>query len=406
MAVEIGDAGPVLLLFAYAFVFHIILVNFDLGLAMIIPFLKRHGEKTNNQFYLQWSRKYMRYLAIVYASAGVFATAFTVFLLTFYPPLIPLISDFLFVPYALAMVFLGVRLFSISAYWYTWNRLTPEKHYYLGLMLASTSFLVPFTLRLPMAFFNTPTGVISINPPRTDPFQLMFLNPTFWPFYLKSILGSIVLTCFILALVHTYHHHHDKNDDIDADKELESRMVKFYLKIGGVALLLLLLMGTWYLLSLAMTSSFKFNNIIGRFLGKTPRGLDMSPLFVLKMVVVTIQVVLVAFFLQKLLLKNEEITIKDEKIRRLIYLLAPLAVFGIIIGEIMNGLAQFPYLIAQPELVDQLPALDTNTILNPVAAVFDLYVISIFALGPLLLAFLVLMYYLLSGKLGNQTASY
>ncbi len=397
MAVEIGEAGPVLILFTYAFVTHIVLVNFDIGLGMIIPFMKRHGEKTNQHFYLDWARRYMRYLAIVYASAGVFATAFTVFLLTFYPPLIPLISEFLFWPYALAMVFLGLRLISISSYWYTWDRMSPKNHFRIGLLLASTSFLVPFTLRLPMAFFNIPTGVISVNPPRVDLLQLFLLNPTFWPLYIKSILGAFVITCFILAAVHSFYYYSTRED-----RESAAYVIKLYLVLGGAALLLLLPVGIWYLLIIGLESSFKFNNLIGSILGGNPQGVDVSPLLILKGIIVVIQGNIALYFLWKLIVRSEDFPIDEYRVRRLIYILAFLGPLGIIVGEVMNGFSQFPYLIAQPDLVAQIPEIDTNTILNPVAAVFDIYVISIFALVPLFLAFLVLLYYLVSGKVVDR----
>ncbi len=397
MTVEIGEAGPVLVLFTYAFVMHVVLVNFDIGLAMIIPFIKRYGEKHQRRFYIDWARRYMRYLAIIYASAGVFATAFTVFLFTFYPPLIPLISEFLFWPYVLAMIFLGLRLFSISSYWYTWDRMRPENHFRLGMLLSATSFLVPFSLRLPMAFFNVPTGIISIDPPLVDNFKLFFLNPTFWPLYIKSILGAFVITCFVLAAVHSFYYQGTRED-----RDCAAHVIRVYLLLGAVALFLLIPTGLWYLFILGQASSFKYNNLIGFLFGGTPQGVDVSILLALKALIVFSQASIAGFFLWKLAIRSEIFPIDEKRIRVLIHVLALLGPVGIVLGEVMNGFSQFPYLIAQPDLVNAIPELDTNSILNPIAAVFDLYVISIFALVPLLLAFLVLLYYLVSGKVVDR----
>ncbi len=397
MAVEIGAAGPVLLLFTYTFVFHIVLVNIDIGLALIIPFLKRYGEKTQNRLLLALSRRYMRYLAIIYASAGVFATAFTVFLLSFYPPVISLISRLLFWPYTLALIFLGIRLFSISAYWYGWDRFSSEKHFYLGLVLASTSFLVPFSLRLPMAFFNTPTGLVSENPPQIDVVLQFLLNPTFWPFYLKSVFGALVATSFMLLTVHGYYYCQKTEYAEDMTK-----LLKKYFSIGSASFIIAILAGIWYFFALSITSSFKFNNIVGSLIGKEPQGINMAIPFLFKLVVLVTQGTIIGIFLWKFYWKKENFELENSLIRKSLMVLGPLALITIIVGEIINGYSQFPYLISDPALVSVFPAIDTNQVLNPIAAAFDVYVITIFALVPLFLAFLVLLYYLISGKVIDQ----
>lgn len=68
------------------------MVNLGIAFSTVIPILKRKGEKENNEICLRTSKQLMNFYAATYGLAGVFGTAFTVFLLSFYQALSDLLD--------------------------------------------------------------------------------------------------------------------------------------------------------------------------------------------------------------------------------------------------------------------------------------------------------------------------
>ena len=390
-------ANPLIPISFMAFVFglHIVLVNIDIGLAIIIPILKRLGEIRGNQVFVDEARKYMRYFAIIYATAGVFGTAFTVFLLSFFPTFLKIAGIVLLFPFGFAVIFLILRLFSISAYWYTWYRLKPNYHFYLGLVLAATSFLVPFTFRTVFAFLNNPVGVESLSPLQLN-WGKMFSNPTLPPLYLKSIVGALAGTLFTLVTIYTYRLYKGLGD-----VETNKYFIRRYLSIGMWFLLLQFVLGFWYIAALSAFSPYKFSNIFGVWFGSGPIGGDYSLLFVFKMLLVAFQVFVVLYILYQMLEGEKDIFANKNNLYLLMGI-GPAALLTILVGEYLNAFSQLPYFIAVPELENQLPVINVSKSLNELAALIDIYAIAIFALIPLILAFLVLLYYILWGRISES----
>ena len=91
---------PIVVILSLALGLHIALVNLDIGLATLIPIMKRVGERREDEFLVRRAKSLMRYYAMTYAVAGVFGTAFTVALLAFYPAFIGLAGHLTWVPSA------------------------------------------------------------------------------------------------------------------------------------------------------------------------------------------------------------------------------------------------------------------------------------------------------------------
>ena len=388
-----ADPGLAIAIMAIVFGIHIVLINIDLGLGIIIPILKRIGEIRGNEVYVSEARKYMRYFAIVYASAGVFGTAFTVFLLTFFPEFLWLGGVLLIVPFGLAVVFLILRLFSIGAYWYTWDKLRGDYHFYLGLVLAFTSFAVPYAFRSVFAFLNYPAGVESISPLKLNPIK-MLTNPTLMPIYLKSVAGGVLAATFSLVSLYAY-----KVRKGESDKETASGFIKKYLNVGMWLLGLQVIFGFWYLASLSMYAPYKFGNIVGVWFGRSVSA-DYSWLFTIKMLLVAYQF-FVVFYIAFTSIQGKEFDVADDTTNKLLLGLGPAALLVIMFGEFLNAFSQLPYFVAQPALEEALPMINVYNSINELASVLDIYAIAFFAFIPLFLAFFVLLYYILAGKVSN-----
>jgi len=59
---------PVVFILSLAFGLHIALVNLDIGLATLIPIMKRVGERREDEFLVRRAKNLMRYYAMTYAT--------------------------------------------------------------------------------------------------------------------------------------------------------------------------------------------------------------------------------------------------------------------------------------------------------------------------------------------------
>ncbi len=388
-----ADPGIPLAMMAIFFGFHIVLVNVDMGLGIIIPILKRLGELKGKEVYISEARKYMRFFAIMYASAGVFGTGFTVFLLTFFPEFLWLGGIVAFAPFAVAILFLTLRFLTLTLYWYGWDRFKPELHFYIGIVLMITSFGVPFGFRAVFSFLNVPQGVENISPLELNVAK-MFTNPTLPPLYLKSIFGALAATFFTLVSVYTYRYYKKLGNQED-----NIYFIKLYLSYGMLFLFLQFITGFWYLGSLAAYAPYKFGNIAGAWFGGTVVS-DYSWLFALKLFFVAVQVGVILYIFYWMLEKGE-FNLNDKYTLYGLLSIGPASLLTIVLGEYLNAFSQLPYFVAQPSLEDALPMINVFNSINELAAIFDVYSVVIFAGIPLILAFLVLLYYVIAGKVNE-----
>ncbi len=369
---------PVSTLITLTFGVHIVLVNLDIALSIFIPWMKWKGTKEGDEFLVERAKYLMRYYAATYAVAGVFGTAFTVILLSFYPQFIGLAGHLTWVPFGLAILMIVLRFFSIVSYWYLWGKISNELHDLLGALLALTGLLVPLGFRAVFAFLNYPAGLKLEPKPMLDVGEAL-MNPTLWPLYLKSIFGALAAGSLVLVTAYGLRYHKSKD-------ERYMKLVRLNLKYGLTSLVLMLVFGTWYSIVLYFTTPYKFANVFGFLVGMKPK-LDFTWLFILKMVLVLAQLFL-AYSLY-----SGEFNLNYVKA------VGPLALLTVASGEMLNMHSQLPYFVAQPEVVNKLPDLLKNALLttnvNSLANVPELYTITAVMLVPLLLAMAALFYLLL-----------
>ncbi len=188
----------ILYFLALVFGLHIAMVNLGIALSTVIPLLKRNGEKSGKELYVRTARELMNFYAATYALAGVFGTAFTVFLLSFYPGFIGLASHIAFVPFGIAILAIAAHFFAISAYWYGWDRFSSNVHFAIGILLLATAYVIPLGFRAVSAFLNIPTGLQFEPKLHLDVFAAL-TNPTFLPLYAKSITAALAAGFFTIS---------------------------------------------------------------------------------------------------------------------------------------------------------------------------------------------------------------
>ncbi|MGC9210219.1 MAG: cytochrome ubiquinol oxidase subunit I [Acidilobus sp.] len=324
---------------AFNFGIHIVMVNLVIGLAVLVPLLKYLGEKRGDQLTVNIARRLMKYYAVTYGVAGVFGTAFTVFLFSYYPFATLLLGTIAIIPFAIAIAFVGLNFFSLIAYWYGWDRWSPRTHNLIGILMAASAVMIPFGFRGVFAFLNEPVGLeFTPSGPTLNGLQA-YSNPTFWPLYLSSVVGA--LTATMIAIMAGFGVAYLRSPDPER-AYFEASLRKFLIP-SLIGLLVMIPLMFAYLMSL-VSVPFKFNSIMEGFgvvIGDTG-SYDFSWIFVLHLAMVAIQ------FLSLLYLVyagfRGSLVSRGSALAAIIGGAAALG--GIEAGEMLNAFSQFPRFIA------------------------------------------------------------
>ncbi|QOJ79055.1 cytochrome ubiquinol oxidase subunit I [Infirmifilum lucidum] len=371
---------------ALVFGIHIVAVNVGIALATLVPILKRRAESTGDSQLVEASRGLFRIYAATYALAGVMGTAFTVFLLSFYPEFVGVAGNITMVPFGIAIVAIVLHFFAIVAYWYGWDAFDSRTHFYTGVLLTVTAYLIPLGFRAVFAFLNTPIGLEFDGKPSLNVLQAL-ANPTFLPLYLKSVVGALALGALFVSAVFAF-----KGLRSGELSGAEESLYLDGLKWGTVGLFAMAILGAWYAVSLTNTP-IKFNNIfssLGWAIQGVQRFSDYSWLFLLKMALVVLQAYLL---LELMVLRPGEAATKRGYTYSI--LAAVLAALTVLTGEYLNAFSQYPYFVANLPLVASSVPEPWRTILgrsldlrntSPLALDPALYSVTILALVVLFAA--------------------
>jgi len=319
---------------------HVVLANLGIGLSTVIPLMKRKAEKDGNEALLAKAKRLMRFYASTYGLAGVLGTAFTVFLLSFYPDFIGLAGNIAFTPFALSVLLIALHFLCIVLYWYGWDKFDANVHFAIGVTMAISAVLIPLGFRAIFGFLNVPIG-LEIHPKLHLDTLKALSNPTFLALYPKSILASYALTFIILAY-----------DD------------RRFAKLGLIALTATAILGIVYAETLRELAAYKFNNAIS------------SPIFFAKMAFVSAQFIALIAYLK-------------WNSRSCILAAGAFALTGVFMGEILNAFSQYPYLIVNTSILPENVRVALAPIINlahPNPLTNGLTAITLAFLIPLLLA--------------------
>jgi len=364
---------------ALSFGIHIAMVNLGIFLSVFVPYLKWRADREGDAGLERVAYKLMRFYAATYAVAGVFGTAYTVFLLSFYPDFIGLAGHLTLFPFGISILMIAVHFMAITGFYYGWGRWSKSVHYAFGVALALSSLLIPLGFRAVFAFLNIPVG-LRVKTDGTlylDPSEALS-NPTLAPLYIKSI--SAALTAGALAVIGGLAYSQARGGDSAASKAIRAAA-----PIAALGLAATSLAGLWYALSLRAVP-YKFNNIfagLGFSVGGAGAAHDLSWLFLLKMGLVAFQAYVVAVSYREL---------RAGRVppgRHGLLLAAGLAGLATIVaGEYLNAFSQYPYFIAclgSPEACEPLKNLPPEA-LERLAPALDLRVYNQLATVPVVTA--------------------
>lgn len=322
---------------------HIVMVNLGIGLAWLVPYLKWRADRGEKELEGP-ARELMKFYAATYGVAGVFGTAYTVFLLSYYPKFLGLAGHITLIPFGIAILAIILHFFSIAAFWYGWDRWSRAAHHFIGLLLGISALLIPLGFRAVFAFLNIPAG-LGYDPVHNkfylDVGAALTKNPTYWPLYLKSIAAAFAATLSVVAGAYAYKAFFRAKSE--EERRAALRVARMTATPAIIALVITALFGVWYAVSL-QNVPYKFNNVFASLGWKTADGkvyYNMSWLFVLKMVFASIQLIALAVAIPALAAGR----MSPGKARFLL-LGGILGLLTILAGEYLNAFSQYPFFIA------------------------------------------------------------
>jgi len=329
----------------FALLVHVIFVSITIGVGWISAFARLNSYLKNDAVMEGLARRIFRILVVFELFSGVWGTIITVFLAGFFPSLLALATNVLFVPLLIALISIMIRIPSIGIFWYTWGRIHPRTHSMIGVVMAISGFAIPFGFRAVFSEINSPTAVAEfLAASGFNPFAA-YSNPVFWILYLHTIFAALSVGGFTVAYLAS----------TDGDRKGMSLGYSY----GMLFLLAQLAVGFIYWANLKESSNYLFSSItFGSFL----------PVFALKLFTVS----LLLFFSILGYTKMSNTYAKYSLI---------LALAAVFFGELLNGGARYPYLVVAGSEGFLIKSFLNFYIEVPMAAVFLIFAFLLVSLA-------------------------
>ncbi|MEN2975042.1 MAG: cytochrome ubiquinol oxidase subunit I [Candidatus Caldarchaeales archaeon] len=299
---------------------HFTFVNINIGLgfySLILRFISlRRVEVTSS------ARKVFKFMVATEVFSGVYGTMITVVLAGFFPTLVNIAATILFIPLIISVVGILIRITSIAAYWYTWDRISPKIHVAIGVLVAFSGLMIPGGFRYIFALMDYPVGVLSLTPLSGDPIQALS-NPVYPPLLLHTWIGAISIG-FLAAASSLWWSSRKNGEDL-----IWSRYAGL---IGALLIIPQGIIGFWFWSVLSFHSRYLFNSISRSFLPVEKTSIDVGHSF-LAMVLLGIVILVLG------------VLYYYQPSKRISYTMTILAIASMIFGEITHDIGRLPYMV-------------------------------------------------------------
>lgn len=297
------------LLLGISVLVHIAFVTADLGSGLLVATARTFYYRKGEQKWEDAAKKLFRLMIISELFSGVWGTIITVFLAAFFGGIVALATSALFIPIAVSIASIMIRIPSIAASWYLWNRIDPKIHTVLMWIMALSGFGVPIGFRTIFAEINYPYAIASYLTGNSSGGAVAFLNPIYWYLMLHTVLASISVGGYILASLSAL--------------ENDALLSKVGIKVGLSFALAQSLAGGIYYISLGSYSPLLQSSVNSSTL----------PLFTAKLLLVGF---LLYFSIEGLYSSN---------VGKAVLWLAPLSLTIVVLGEALNDGSRYPYFV-------------------------------------------------------------
>jgi len=302
---------------------HIIIVNITIGSGWISAMARFLAWRRGAPELEIMSRRVFKILIIHELFSGVWGTIITVILAGFFPTLMAIATDVIFYPIIIALVAIFIRIPSIALFWYTWGKVKPAVHSFLGFVMAIAGFGVPLGFRYIFAEITYPNAlVLAFQGFRDLARILVFFNPLYPPLILHTWIGAMSIGGFIVASFFAI------------KGNVSPKFAWIGLWHGVLFLAGQVIFGPWYLFSLSSKAPLLFDNIVGA----AGSSFNILPSFAIK-----IGFVLILGLVSVKVWRS--IKGGSGLVPRYAILLGPVAVTVAMIGEFLNDAGRYPFLV-------------------------------------------------------------
>ena len=328
--IKMTDVFDAFVLLGYAVITHLLLVNFILGLSIIIPLMEYYYYKKNDQDGKKILKNMFKFMILSDLFAGVWATWITVFLGGFWPSVTYIATTDLFASLVIALIGILIALPSIGIYWFTWDKISEKLHVLIGLFMAIGAIMVASGFNMIFAFIDDPVGLGSPNYVyKQNSYFSIYSNPLYPDFTLHRIFGALTLVSLTFAGAYIYSYLKNRN-------ELSKKSAIVFIKIAMISLPIEVLLGFIYSLELISNTQYIANQIFWPLLN-TSHYNALSILFI---------IFIIFIFFMWYLLYYLYFSIDKENINKIIPLtLSSLAIITFILGEFLNDYSRYPYFV-------------------------------------------------------------
>lgn len=187
--------------------FHIIFALLGVGLPFMVSLLEFLGVYKKDEDYRRTARRMTFAMSVLFVTGALSGTVMSFLFSLLWPHFAALANTLVGLPFVMEGFAFMVEAVFLGIYVYSWDRLSPWKHWLCSIPLALGSFTSAFLITIVNSFMNDPQGFQMINGIATDiqPFTVMFNHATWYEvshsilaYYLTTAAGLATLSAIFL----------------------------------------------------------------------------------------------------------------------------------------------------------------------------------------------------------------
>ncbi|UCC79220.1 MAG: cytochrome ubiquinol oxidase subunit I [Candidatus Zixiibacteriota bacterium] len=183
------------IIMAIVILVHVFFAFFAVGGSTLAVFSEWVGRRKGNDDYITLARKVTKFLADMMKINGVLGVAIIVLIIGLWGSFAKLLYSVMFWPFVTeGLFFLILMIFSI-AYNNNWDKTSPGKHLFYGVMTAFAAIMTAFLINAIWAFMMTPGEWITTQN-RWD----AFFNPILWESYIHMLIPCLLNAALFIFL--------------------------------------------------------------------------------------------------------------------------------------------------------------------------------------------------------------
>jgi len=256
---------------AMSLAFHIIFAAIGIAMPLLMVIAEWRFLRTKDEIYLTLAKRWAKGTSILFAVGAVSGTVLSFELGLLFPKFMGYAGAIIGMPFSLEGFAFFTEAIFLGIYLYGWDRISPRKHLFAGVMVAISGAASGVFVVIANAWMNTPTGFRLVNGQMTeiDPIAAM-MNPNAFTQSLHMILAAYAATGFVVAGIHAFMLLRDRTN------RFHRIALAIALVVGGVTAVLQPLSGDILAKAVAKNQPIKLAAFEGQFETETGAGLRIG----------------------------------------------------------------------------------------------------------------------------------